>query len=101
MLAMFEAVIVAFAAFYVWVFVSQLHTPGFRRIQKWLRRGWRLQLTGCPYCLGWWLSLIFTIAIQWGHLDWVITPLTALAAAGICGYIGSLTPGIDLEDGEE
>lgn len=93
-----DVLVVGLASFYVWALAAFLHTPVIRPIQRWLRRGWRVALTGCPYCLGFWLSLVGTVAIQWGRLDWVLTPLTVLASAALCGYVGSLTSGIDLED---
>lgn len=86
------------AGLFAWVFASQLTTPGFAWLQKWLRRGWRRPLVSCPWCSGFWLCAIFAIALQWGYLHPVITPLSALAAAAIVGYIGSLTPGINDEE---
>lgn len=93
-----DVLIAGFAALYIWVLASQLHTPLIRPIQKWLRRGWRVPFVGCPWCSGFWLSAVFVIAIQWGRLDFVLTPLSIFAAAALCGFVGALTPGIDLED---
>lgn len=87
---------------YAWVFLTQLHTPGFGWLQKRARRGKITALTGCPYCFGWWAALVLTLMLQWNHLDWVITPLTAFAAAGLIGLLGAnLTPGADIEDDDE
>lgn len=98
LLASFEVIIVGLAALFAWVFMSQLHTPGFGPIQRWLRRGWRVPLIGCPWCSGFWLALIFTLLLQWGRWDLVATPLTILAGAAVCGFLGSLTPGMDEEE---
>lgn len=100
-LAFFDALVAGLAALYVWVFLSQLHTPGFGRLQRWARRGWRVPLVGCPWCSGWWLGLVFTILLQLQRLDWIATPLTALAAAALCGFVGSLTPGMDEADEDD
>lgn len=99
MTAVLDFLIAGFAALYVWVFLSQLHTPGFGWLQSWMRRGWRVPLIGCPWCSGWWLGLIFTVLLQLHHIDWIITPLTALGAAAICGFLGAMTPGMDEDDG--
>lgn len=98
LLALFDAALAGAAALYVWVLASQLHTPIIRPIQKWLRTGWRRPMISCPWCSGFWLGIAFTVALQWHRLDWIVTPITALAAAAICGYVGSLTPGIEDEE---
>lgn len=96
-----DALIVALAGLFTWVFASQLHTPGFGKIQRWLRRGWRVGLVGCPWCSGWWLGWVLTLAIQYDRLDWITTPAIAVASAGLIGFLGSMTPGMDEEDGDE
>lgn len=90
---MADVAVVALATLFVWVLASQLDTPIIRPVQRWLRSGWRFQLVGCPYCFGFWLSIIFTALVQWERLDWVRSPLTVLAATALAGFLGSLTEG--------
>lgn len=94
----FEALIIGGATFYLWMLAAQLHTPIIYPIQKWLRLSWRRPLIGCPYCFGFWGAVALTLLVQWGRLDWVMTPLTILAAAALSGFVGSFTPGIDDEE---
>lgn len=101
LLAALQALLAAGAGLYLWVFVSQLTTPGFGRLQKWLRASWRRPLTGCPWCSGFWVSAILVIAQQalTGALSPITTPLAILASAAIVGYVGSMTPGVN-DEGE-
>lgn len=96
-----EIILIAMASLYLWVLASQLTTPVIAPIQRWLRRGWRRSLVSCPWCAGFWLSLIFTLAVHWGRYDWVVTPLTVLASAAVVGLAGSFTGGILDEDEDE
>lgn len=52
----------------------------------------------CPWCLGAWLAIAFLTALHWatGQLHPVITPISALAAAGLVGLAASFLP----DDGE-
>lgn len=99
-LAISNALLAAAAGLFVWVFMSQLTTPGFAWLQRWLRSGWRRPLISCPWCSGFWLALIFTLLLQWSYLHPVVTPLTVLASAAIIGFAGGFTPGIEDEDDE-
>lgn len=101
LLAVLQALLAAGAGLYLWVFASQLTTPGFSGFQKWLRKSWRRPLIGCPWCSGFWLSAIFVTSQQalTGTLHWLTTPLTILAGAAVIGYVGSLTPGVN-DEGE-
>lgn len=101
MFAFFDVFIAGLAAVYVWVFMSQLHTPGFGRLQRWLRRGWRVPVISCSYCSSWWLSVVLVALLQLHRLDWIVTPITMIATAGLAGLIGSMTPGFDWDDAEE
>lgn len=96
--ALLEALLSGGAVFYIWMLVSQLNTPGLRTIQRWLRLSWRRPLTSCPYCFGFWASVLVVLAMQFGHLDPILTPLTVLASAALAGFVGSLTPGMDAEE---
>lgn len=94
-----DALIVGLAALYVWVLASQLHTPVIGGVQRWLRRGWRRSLIACPWCSGFWLSMLGVGLIQWGRWGWVETPLAILGAAAVVGLVGSnWTAGIDDEE---
>lgn len=97
---MSDVLVVGLFALYVWVWASQLHTPLFGGVQRWLRTGWRFPLVSCAWCSGFWLSALGVSAIHYvyGRLDWVLTPVSIAAAAAVCGFLGSLTPGIDPED---
>lgn len=101
MFAFFDLMIAGLASLYLWVFMSQLHTPGFRWLQHWLRHGPLQPLISCAWCSGWWLSVVIVLLLQANRLDWVVTPLTMVASAALAGFAGSLTPGIDLEDDED
>lgn len=96
--ALADAVLVALVAIYLWALAAFLHTPVIGGVQRWLRRGWRRPLIACPWCFGFWATLLLTLALHgWtGRLDWILTPLVALAAAAIVGIVGSnFTPGAD------
>jgi len=97
---LFDVLLIAFAVLYAWALAAFLHTPVIRPVQRWLRRGWRRALVGCPWCFGFWVSLVFTIALHatQHRLDWVATPLTVLAAAALAALAGSFTQGIEDED---
>lgn len=96
-----DIALIALAGLYLWVFVSQLSTPGFKRLQRAIRLSFMRPLIACPWCSGFWLSLVFTALLHIGRYDWVATPLTALAGAGLIGLLGSFTPGIiDEDEGE-
>lgn len=100
MFAFFDVFIAGLASVYIWVFMSQLHTPGFGRLQRWLRRGPLSNLIACPWCSGWWLSVVIVLLLQLHRLDWLVTPITIVAAAGLAGIVGGMTPGVDMEDDE-
>ncbi|ATN93749.1 hypothetical protein SEA_ABT2GRADUATEX2_9 [Streptomyces phage Abt2graduatex2] len=56
------------------------HTSRFRTFVR--------QLIGCPYCAGWWLSMItvlvyLTAAGQWGSAPLIVHAVEAWAVAGI------------------
>lgn len=94
-----DFLVVGMSTLYVWIFASQLHTPGFRRLQSWLRKGWRRPLVGCPYCFSFWAGSALTVALQWGRLDVIATPLSALASAALAGLLGAyFTSGIAEEE---
>lgn len=98
-----DALLAGFAALYAWVFLSQLHTPGFGWLQSWAKRGWRAPLVSCPWCFGWWASIVIILALHLSQhrFDWVGTPLAWVAAAALCGMLGSQnTPGPDLDEFE-
>lgn len=99
MLALTDLAAVALAALYLWMLASQLHTPVIRPVQRWLRRGWRRSLVGCPWCFGIYATTALALLVHWGRWDWIATPLLALAAAALVGLIGSnWTPGIEDEE---
>lgn len=84
-------VLVSMAGLYVWALAAFLHTPLIRPLQAWLRRRWRRPLIACPWCSGFWLSLVMTLVLHasLSILSPVGTPFSILAAAGIIGLIGS------------
>ena len=89
------------ASLYVWVFISQLTTPGAAWLQRRLRLSFLRPLLSCPWCFGFWASLIAVLLTVWSLDAWhiLLTPLAVVASAGLAGFIGSLTPGIvDEED---
>lgn len=56
------------------------HTSGFRTFIR--------KLIGCPYCTGWWLSMItvlvyLTAAGQWGSAPLIVHAVECWAVAGI------------------
>lgn len=88
------ALVSGLAALYLWVFASQLHTPLLGWLQRWLRTGWRVPLVSCPWCFGFWASMLIAIvlgAVSGTHI--VVTLASGLAGAAVAGFIGSLTPG--------
>lgn len=93
-----DIVLASGASLYVWVFLSQLHPPLVTPILMAIRCGWLKPLLQCAWCSGFWLSVIFVIALQWGRLDWIATPLAVLTSAALVGLAGSFTPGLDEED---
>lgn len=93
-----STLLAAGAGLYIWVFVSQLTTPGFGWLQKGLRRSFLRPLISCPWCFGAWISALLVIFLQWGEWGWVITPTAILASAALVGLMGSFTPGINDED---
>lgn len=101
MIVVFTAIGAGLAALYVWVFLSQLHTPGFGRLQKWARNGWRVPLVSCPWCSGFWLSAVFVAVIEWGRWSFTTTPFAILGAAALCGFLGAMTPGFDFDEVDE
>lgn len=96
-----DALLVAGMALYLWALAAFLHTPVIGGVQRWLRRGWRRPLIACPWCFGFWASLLLALALHgWtGRLDWVMTPLVVFTAAALVGLVGSnWTPGADDPD---
>lgn len=99
LVALADAALAALAGLYLWALAAFLHTPVIRPIQRWLRRRWRKPLISCPWCFGFWASVLLVGLLQWGRWDWVHTPLAILAAAALVGVIGGTwTPGFDDED---
>lgn len=92
-----EAVVVGLAAFWAWTVTSMAgpFTPLRRAL---LRLPAGSKLVGCPFCLGAWYSIIGTVVLHAATqtLSWQ-TPAVALAAAGVCGLLGSYLP-VDLPE---
>lgn len=103
LLAALQALLAAGASLYVWVFISQMTTPGLGWLQKGLRRSFLRPLFSCPWCFSWWACLALVVALQvsTGAVHWLMTPVSTLLAAAMSGFVGSLTPGIaDLDEDE-
>lgn len=77
---MSEAVLVGFAALYVWYVLSRA-TVG-DRVFQYPRERWG-SLWNCPWCLGFWTTGLILLAT--GSYD----PVTHLAASGVAGLAGS------------
>ena len=89
---MTQVLVLGLVSTYLWVFASQLHTPGFGWLQHWLRTGWLKPLVSCPWCFGWWASLIGA-ALLLGFTWWTLA--VAVASAAVTGILGAyFTPGI-------
>lgn len=86
--------VVGLAALFVW-YAAQLPIPVVSRLLDVVRRNATVaHLLGCPWCLGFWLTMAATIAAhaRLGLLDPVLTPLAGLAAAGFTGLASLLIP---------
>lgn len=93
-------VIAALGAVWGWFVLNDPKAPrfivGLGNLLRKLPKGEKL--VGCPWCIGAWFSIIAVVLQEWalGVLDPVLTPIHALAAAGLCGIIG----GFIADDGE-
>jgi hypothetical protein len=88
---MTDVLVAALAAFWGWQVLNMRGplTP-LRRLLVMLPAGPKLIV--CPYCIGAWFALAATLVLQAGRLDWQITTMTWLAAAGLVGLVGSFIP---------
>lgn len=101
MSALSDALIAGSAALFCWVLLSQLHPPVIGGVLEAIRRSWIRPLLACSWCSGFWLSVILVPLAQWGRWDWILTPLAILAAAALAGFVGSLTPGMEVDDDDD
>lgn len=83
---MTDVILAGLAAFYVWSALNLL--PFLARLRT-------LPGYGCPWCLGAWLALAATLAVDHDHLG-VGTLVSWFASAAIVGMLGVIVP----DDGE-
>lgn len=89
--------LVGAAVFWGWYVLVYLDPPLVRWPRNWLRRvAFFDHLIACPFCCGFWLSLIgvvwFGFANHYSTRDWWTAPVEVLAAAGLVGLVANLIP---------
>lgn len=77
--------------------VNTIRKPVFNLLSRWERvQGWWDSLTGCIYCLGFWVTLgVSASALEWGQTGWWMSAAFVLTAsmlvAWLVGLVGRAT----------
>lgn len=98
---MASVLIAGLAGVWLWVAINMDSAPFPLRWAKalLLRLPRGKKFVGCPWCLGFWAagSAYIALVASQDALDPLATPVGVLAAAGVCGLLGSNLAAIDEE----
>lgn len=85
------ALVAGLAGLWVWVVLND-EDGVVGPVARWLREtSWTRKWTTCPWCSGAWFSIAASLIVF--HPSVAVAAVTALAAAAVCGLLGSYIQG--------